>query len=249
MFTSSVTLTASATGNYYLGVEYGQSAAKLSDSNQAITYPAKFGSVTDTYTLDKVSSSNGLVSLKGGYEFAGAQWRPAIAIGLGFYTTPTPYKYVGSVDEATSGGSPEKDYTYQFKLNSTSLLAETKFTWSLPHHVMPYVELGFGSAFNNLSGYTETATSASSYVTQPGFKSKNNTNFAYQMGLGVAYAFNVKPFNGNSDVFQHERVALGYRVANLGSANFNTRSADYPYALKLGKLTTSEIYLNFSHLF
>jgi hypothetical protein len=49
-FTSTFALTTLPSGNYYLGIEYGQSAAKLSDSNPKISYPAKFGSVTDAWT-------------------------------------------------------------------------------------------------------------------------------------------------------------------------------------------------------
>ena len=100
-----------------------------------------------------------------------------------------------------------------------------------------------------MSAYSETAVDSSGYVALPGFQSKNNTNFAYQLGVGVGYGFNFKNFSANNDSFQHERISLGYRMANLGKASFNTRGAEYPYALKMGTLSTSEIYLNFTHLF
>lgn len=46
-----------------------------------------------------------------------------------------------------------------------------------------------------------------------------------------------------------DRLALGYRYANLGKVSFGRREPAYPYALRLGQLSSNEIYLSYTHVF
>ena len=125
-------------------------------------------------------------------------------------------------------------------------MAETKLTWTLPNQLAPFAEVGIGSAWNQTTHYSETPIANSGYIALPGFQSHTNVNFAYQLGAGIGYAFNLSQENTR---FQHERVMLGYRYVNLGNANFGSRNSDYPYAFTPGKLTTNDIYLGLIHLF
>jgi hypothetical protein len=231
-------------GHFYLGAGYGKSFGTLSDNNPSITYYQ--GYLTDAYPLNHSRSSTGIVDLQGGYEFTGFGLRPAIAVGLGVYKTPNSYRYTGQMIETPLGSAGNTLYDYSFRVRSTRIMAETKFTWSLPAHITPFVELGVGPAWTRLMDYQETSISSDTYVALPGFSSHTNNNLAYQAGVGVGYAFNI---GQQDDHFQHERLSIGYRFVNLGSVSFGTRGTEYPYTLSLGTLQTQDFYLGFTHFF
>lgn len=243
-------------GRWYAGVGYGKSLAHLSYSDPSITY--YYGYLTDSYPLNDNETSTGVASLTGGYEWPAIRsgW-PAIAVGLGLYTTPNSYDYQGQVNETPQGSDSYTLYDYQFQLSSTRLMAETTFTWTVAQHWKPYAELGVGMAFNTVSNYSETvaANNSNGYVAVPPFGDRTTSNMAYQAGLGLGYDFNFDDINtfGDShqasDSFQHERVKVGYRWVDLGSASLDTRGTTYPYALALGTVTTQELYLSFTHFF
>lgn len=241
-------------GHWYAGVGYGKSLAHFSYSDPSITYYS--GYLTDSYPLNDDTTSTGVASLTGGYEWLAIKsgW-PAIAVGLGLYTTPNSYDYQGQVNETAQGSDAHTLYDYQFQLSSTRLMAETTFTWTVAQHWRPYAELGVGMAFNTVSNYSETvaASNPDGYVAVPPFGDRTTSNIAYQAGLGLGYDFNFNDINTfgsrKSDAFQHERVKVGYRWVDLGSASLDTRGSTYPYSLALGTLTTQELYLNFTHFF
>ena len=111
---------------------------------------------------------------------------------------------------------------------------------------VPFINIGIGSAWNRLNGYKESPVDSTGYVALPPFQSHTNSNFAYQVGLGVGYAFNFDRYEAD---YQHERISLGYRYVNLGDASFGTRGAVYPYSLDTGRLISNEAYLTYTHLF
>ena len=43
--------------------------------------------IIDVYPISGRNVSTSVLTLYGGYEFPGANWKPAIAVGLGLYTT------------------------------------------------------------------------------------------------------------------------------------------------------------------
>ena len=239
-------------GHWYIGAGYGKSLAHVSNNTPDITYYS--GYLTDSYPLTNSEASAGVTNLTGGYEWSAIRpgW-PAIAVGLGVYTTPNAYDYQGQVNETPSGGAGYTLYDYQFQLNSTRFMAETTFTWTVAQHWTPYAELGVGMAFNKVSNYTETVadTNSNGYVVAPPFESNTSDNFSYQAGLGLGYDFNFDQydFDKTTASFQHERLKTGYRWVNLGSASTGTRGASYPYALDLGTVTTQELYVSFTHFF
>jgi opacity protein-like surface antigen len=118
-------------------------------------------------------------------------------------------------------------------------------TWAIKHFT-PYVDIGLGSAWTQTNGYTETVATTDGYVSLSAFQNHTNRHFAYQAGLGVGYAFNI---SGIKTDFQHERISVGYRYVNLGNASFGTRGSTYPYKLNLGRLSSNDLYLSYTHLF
>jgi opacity protein-like surface antigen len=242
VFLFSPTLFAS-TGHIYLAGSAGASWANFENSNPKIHYYD--GLLSDAYPVDKNHETAAVFSVNGGYEFEGSCLIPAIALGLGLYGTDN-YEYEGQLIETAAGGSSSTLYNYKFNLKSQRLMAEAQFTWLFANKLAPFINVGVGSAWNRMSDYTETSVNSTGYVTLPSFESHTNTNFAYQVGLGMGYAFN---FSKDQSHYQHERISFGYRYVNLGDASFDTRGVDYPYNLDFGHIETNEIYLSYTHLF
>jgi hypothetical protein len=231
-------------GHIYLGATVNFSKLKTQNMNPSITYYNGF--LNDTYPNKNNNARAANFSLQGGYEFLGdKKFRPAIAFGLGIYTTPSEYSNSGQVIETPLGDAAETLYNYKYNVNSTRLMLEGKFTWTI-RHVKPFIDLGIGVASTQLRNYSETAVDATGYPPLPPFNNHTNVRFAYQAGLGLGYEFN---FSQTNSEFQHEQVSLGYRYVNLGSAELDTRGSLYPYKLNLGKASTQDIYFAFNHLF
>jgi opacity protein-like surface antigen len=232
-----------ANGHIYLGGTIGASVAEVGNSNPRINYYDGF--LTDAYPIHRSHATTAIIGLNGGYEFVGEGLTPAIALGLGIYGTPGEYDYKGQLVETAEGDPSSTLYNYKYNINSTRLMLEAQFTWML-ERFEPFINIGVGSAWNRISGYKESPVDSTGYVPLPPFQSRTNTNFAYQVGLGVGYAFNFSRCMSN---YQHERISLGYRYVNLGDASFGTRGVVYPYSLDTGRLTSNEVYLTYTHLF
>lgn len=230
-------------GHFYLGGDIGTSQASLSISNPQITYYYNY--FTDAYPLNNTHSTTGMIGLNGGYEFSGNGEKPAVAIGVGIYNTPEHYNYSGTVITTPVESPATTLYTYQYQVSSMRIMAESKLSWTIKDHIVPFVDFGIGDARNTFSHYEETAEPGY-FVAYPGFQSKTSNNLAYQAGFGCGYAFNL---GNQSSAVQHERLSLAYRFVNLGDTSFDARSAAYPYALHTGRLKTQDIYLNFTHIF
>lgn len=230
-------------GHFYLGGDLGTSQANLGINNPEITYYYNY--FTDAYPLNNTHATTGMLGLNGGYEFSGSEKKPAVAVGIGIYNTPEHYNYSGTVIETPVQSPATTLYTYQYQISSMRIMAESKLTWTIKNHVVPFVDFGVGRAWNTLSHYQETAEPGY-FVAYPGFQAKTSINLAYQAGFGCGYAFNLIDHNSS---IQHERLSLAYRFVNLGDTSFDARSAAYPYALHTGRLKTQDVYLNFSHVF
>lgn len=233
-----------AEGHPYLGGSMGVSLSKIGNSNPVIHYDDD-DLLTDAYPIRRARSNRLLMSGNTGYEFTGCRAIPSLALGLGLYGTPADYTYKGQLVETALDDPSTTLYDYSFNINSLRLMAEAQLSWTLGN-VVPFIQGGIGPAWNRLSGYSEAPVNNSGFVALPPFQTHNNTNFAYQAGAGLGYGFN---FAGHCSEFKHERLALGYRYANLGDASFKSRGSVYPHPLNFGKLTSNEIYLSYTHLF
>ena len=74
-------------GHVYLGAQVGPSFAKLSKKDPQISYISGV-LITDAYPLNHKQLVAVILNVNGGYEFTGANWKPAIALGLGVYFNP-----------------------------------------------------------------------------------------------------------------------------------------------------------------
>ena len=234
-----------SSGNLYLGLSLGRSSATEGHREPHISYFSG-ATITDAYPLNHRSSSAMMLSVNGGYEWSGHALRPAVAFGLGFYTNPDDFSYTGHLIETPQGEASMRLYRYQYHVSTSRVMAEMQLAWMLSHHVLPFVNLGVGPSWNQLRDYHEFAVTPDGYPPLPPFHNQSNVAFAYQVGVGLMKAFNLthQP-TGNL----HDRVSLGFRYANLNATVFGTRGNVYPFALNMGRLSTHDIYLSYTHLF
>jgi hypothetical protein len=234
----------SAQGHIYLGGSLGGSMAILNKNMPIISYSS--GTlITDAYPLNNIRNSTAIFSINSGYEFVGANWKPAVALGFGIYSNLDDYTYKGQLIETAEGDLSDTLYNYSYTIKSSRVMAEVKLIWTF-NKLSPFVDFGIGAAWNKMNGYSETATTSTGYTALPPFQSNTNTNIAYQAGFGLSTAFNFAVSKAN---FLQERISLGYRYVNLGTTSFGTRGIDYPYHLNTGLLKTSDVYLAYTHLF
>lgn len=232
-----------APGHAYLSFVSAASTGWVGQNNPQITYYS--GGLNDAYPPTGTHTNAAQFGGNGGYEFVGKGRVPAIAIGLGLYGTPVGYTYRGQVIETALGDAPNTLYNYRYTINSTRLMVETQFTWMV-RSFTPFINLGIGPTWNHLNNYHEFPVSSTGFVAVRPFRSNTVTNFAYQAGLGIGYAFSFFPHTCD---FKSERISVGYRYENLGNNSFGTRGSVYPYALKVGRLQTNDVYMTYTHLF
>lgn len=235
-----------ANGHIYLGGIVGASKTRVGNNNPTINYYD--GNLTDAYPIHKRQTNRTLMGINGGYELEGVGLIPVSALGLGIYDSmPKNHDYNGQVIETAIGDSSSTLYNYKFHVANTRLMLEGQLAWIFFEKFVPSVNIGIGTAWNRISGYTESSVDSTDCVAlPPPFKSHTNNNFAYQAGLGLGYAFN---FKHTESEYLHERISLSYRYINSGNVSTGTRGAVYPFHLKMGRLASNEIYLVYAHSF
>ena len=212
----------------YIGGSIGPSNGNLSKRTPKIAYTSGVV-ITDAYPLDHKDSWSVTLNADGGYEFAGANWKPAVALGLDIYFNPQDYRFKGKVIE-TSAGDPSSTllkYSYRLK-NSTRLMTEAQLTW-IVQYVCPFINFGIGPAWIKADNYKETGIDSTSYSPLPPFHSKWNLNFAYQAGIGISIPFNLKCSKSR---FLPERISIGYHYVNMGKTSFGREAPLIRIALR-----------------
>lgn len=228
----------------YIGFTGGADVSRMNQYNPMMTYNA--GTLTDAYPLNNRQATSGFIGLNAGYEFyLNRTLLPRIALGIGVYGAPGSYKYTGKLVETPADDESLALYNYKFHVAGFRTMLEAQLTWSI-ERFLPFIQAGIGSAWNRLYAYAESPINTMNYVVLSPFQSQMNQSFAYQLGAGVGYEFNLKK---TSSRIKSERVLLGYRYVNEGEVSFGTRGQSYPYKLNFGNLTANEWYLSYVHSF
>lgn len=201
------------------------------------------GMLTDDYPLSHSTERLNFFNLNAGYEFNFSDSLPLIAVGIGFYNTPSYVSYKGRLNETVTGDPIQTLFQYKFHLKNMRTMLETRLTWMIKQF-KPYIDAGVGVSWINVNHYRETPVDNIGYVALPPFESSVTAHFAYQLGIGLGYLFNFSPQSTN---MSHEQINLGYHFVSLGNSYFGTRGMNYPYHLKLGHLSANEFYLSYTH--
>ena len=134
---------------------------------------------------------------------------PDVTLGLGLSAYHMNSAQVSGTGTVLSNGGGLGDFPYTASGQSYALMFEPKFTWTR-YALQPYVFGGAGVALNDYGNYW---SGSAGQITMRPFTSRDEYSFAYEMGVGVQYAFDLKGY--------HPVVALDYRYINWGNAGLS----------------------------
>lgn len=128
-----------------------------------------------------------------------------------FLQTGLEYDYIGSISESglnSVGFSPAtySTYDYNYRQQTQQVLGVLKGIGRYRQIYYPYVSLGLGAAFNQLSDYSVTDLLPIS----PLFANTTSTQFSYTLGIGFDTA-----------VYAQMKLGLGYRYSNFGQTQYS----------------------------
>ena len=135
---------------------------------------------------------------------------------------------------------PEFDtLSYNYKIQHSRVMAEGKFltTVGATPALHPYLSWGLGAAFNEATGYQETALIPGAVATAP-FANNTQVSLTWALGVGVDYEINA-----------HWRLGMGYQFADLGSVSLGTTAASTnSQTLTIPNLYTNQLRFQFTFL-
>jgi len=124
---------------------------------------------------------------------------------LSFHTT-------GTIFQGADVQSAD-NYEYSYNTVSRQFMLVGKFQKDAKLGWHPYGLVGVGASFNSTKSWNTTVPPFLTFT--PEFKSKTNSAFTYQLGLGV-----------DIDVYPQLRAGLGYRFADLGRNDLGNGTID-----------------------
>ena len=134
----------------------------------------------------------------------------SLQIGIeydGFETTKLNGNSLTGIQDDTS-----TLYLYHYQIATQQVMGAAKLLGTLelpkimPNRLHPYFSVALGSAFNKASQFTTSpAGEACSVNLTPIFANASDTQFSYNLGLGI-----------DTDINPHFRLGLGYRYSNFG---------------------------------
>lgn len=147
----------------------------------------------------------------------------ALAIGYDFsskfdlnFRTELEYAFYSKAKSTKSHFIPDNENGGEYaklksEINISTLFVNVYYDFKNHTNFTPYVGAGLGIAFVGLAGSIFGGEEDEYYV----FSKNSNNNFAWNIGLGVGYAFN-------------ERISLdlGYRYSQLGDVTSKITSTD-----------------------
>jgi opacity protein-like surface antigen len=213
------------------------SAGAQISSNLGLSQTLYAFSNTYAYQANHNSQSRALLGA-----FVGQEYQPlsrfAVQFGLAYYQPSSAYSVKGLLAQGP-GAFTMTQLNYGYNVITRQVLLEGKFLTVLHQRYYPYVSLGVGEAFNNVSGY-QISTPALLTKT-PLYSAARNHSFAYRLGIGM-----------DVELIPHVRMGLGYRFSDLGKINLGTallNSIPINGILKQTHLYTNELLGQMSYIF
>jgi opacity protein-like surface antigen len=131
------------------------------------------------------------------------------------------------------------NYNYNWNFKSNLLLATAKLNLVQYGKLSPYINGGIGAAFNNASGYSETALNNVTPRVSPAFANNSSTQFAYQAGIGLDFRASPQAI-----------FSLGYNYQNLGGLSSGAGTGAWSnQTLSSGSYSSNEVLVSVNYLF
>ena len=151
-------------------------------------------------------------------------------------------KYPGVYNAGTEYETPGHGINlYGGKLSTIVVMANGAFDLGNWYGVTPYVTGGVGSAFHQISGFTDigAGTATGGFGTA---KTKYSSSFAWAVGAGFSF-----------DVTQQFKVDVGYRFINLGSAKSapvycNDGGCQTPASYRFKDITSHDVKIGLRYM-
>jgi opacity protein-like surface antigen len=192
---------------------------------------------TYAYQANHHSQTRPLLGAFVGQEYQSLS-RFAVQFGLAYYQPSSAYSVKGLLAQGPSALTLTQ-LNYGYNVITREVLVEGKLLTNWRQRYYPYVSLGVGEAFNNVSGYQ---ISTPSLLTKtPLYSAARNHSFAYRLGIGM-----------DVELIPHVRMGLGYRFSDLGKINLGTallNSLPINGILKQTHLYTNELLGQMSYIF
>lgn len=198
-----------------------------------------------TYTNTGSGRNTGFVGA-----FLGAEYvLPWITYPGIFMQTGVEYNYFGQIGLRginTVGVEPATSTTYRYRYNfqTQQVLGLVKLLATCHERFYPYAEVGLGAAFNHNGKYNAVTSETGSINLTPTFNNQDNTQFSYNLGVGV-----------DTQVNNNIRVGLGYRYSNFGSSSFgkgfvsfNTYQAPVSFSIGSSHAYANQLLARISYL-
>ncbi|OYV54368.1 MAG: hypothetical protein B7X00_01420, partial [Legionella sp. 21-45-4] len=120
-----------------------------------------------------------------------------------FMNTGVEYNYFGKVGSKginTVGVEPQTStlYNYNYNFQAQQVVGTFKLFTKVYDRFLPYGEVGLGGSFNQSGPYHAYTTETGSINLTPGFSNNTQTQFSYNLGVGL-----------DTEVREHIRVGLG----------------------------------------
>ncbi|MFA5959187.1 MAG: hypothetical protein WC785_01555 [Tatlockia sp.] len=186
-------------------------------------------------------ADRGFTRVKGLFEvFLGAEHplfsqgviQPALA-----YTQAASYQVKGVLMQGLDVPSSD-NFTYQYRVLTRQLMAQSKFMLPFKQSLYPYLLLGVGASFNSASQYATNIPPL--LISTRLYQNKQTTAFAYRLGLGV-----------DVDLFSHVRLGAAYRFTGLGQAclgNTRIEGSYVPGTLSQPHMAANEVLLQLTYI-
>jgi len=162
------------------------------------------------YTANHSNQTGGLFD-----SFLGVEWlfqpKWALQMGLG-YVRSGNFSVKGSLLQGADIQSADQ-YSYNYTIVTNQLVAESKLRYQIKERFYPYLLLGLGEAFNTAHGYNTNVPPFLTFTRE--YKNNTQNTFSYTAGVGF-----------DIDVANHLRLGLGYRFADLGTAQLGRAMID-----------------------
>jgi opacity protein-like surface antigen len=219
-----------------LGFSYGQT--KISSLGKPVYIPISNASTDEFYNYAPNAPTAKSISytLFFGFEHAiFSNWR--IQTGLAYYKT-SQFATSGILTQGADTASQDT-YGYHYNVSPQSLLLEAKLLYSIRERYHPYVLFGLGPAFNKAHDFGTTVPYNLAFTRA--YADHVAASLSYTFGMGV-----------DVNVTSKIRLGLGYRMMDLGTAQFGQSSIDgtaVSKTLSQTHIRASEIMLQLTGIF